>query len=873
MDPNTQQELRKVFKTATELHQQGALSQAAELYQTVLQLQPNNANCLHLLGVVAHQVGQHEDGIELINAALEVDTSKPDYYFNRALCYQAIDELESAASSYQQAISLSDSYLAAYENLGVVRQDQGNSMLAIEQFRKALALNPDSELALRNLATVLLNENRDEEALVTLDHLLALNPFDANGHLKLSQIQMRAEEFAAAWDSYEWRFYASDYLDHNTPQTVALAHYVEEPSCHNSVLVTAEQGLGDEIMFASCANDLGADTMRVHWQCDSRLLPLFKRSMPEINFLVSNQTLDLNALDLDAKVAAGSLPRLYRGDLAQFSGKAYLIACPDRQAEMASILRQLPGGLKIGLSWQGGLDARSRRTRSIALSEFAVLADDGHTLVDLQYGDHENDLKSFNAEGERLYRLPGLDLTQDIDGVAALLSTLDLVVTIDNSLAHLAGALGVPVYLLLPSASERRWLKKRSDSVWYASMSLFRQTRSAEGWRSCIELVREALNAQTPSDCHSKPTAVVQTKPQATSASRSAFILNDTGNWYHWGCSCTSLGLAGSVRARGYALDSLAINQTPGAPKLEGLSAWDDRENLQNFRNANAALIERLSKADKIVVNGEGTLHGLSQGARNLLFLARFCAKELGKSVHIVNHSCYPDDSPAGLSVYKEVYRWMDFVAVREPLSHRLPGQDDEDAELSFDCLPLFLQAYPQLINSSSGNYVVIAGSAAYGEAGIEPLATAVRRLSKSGVRSVFLFGASAYVAADELRFGRLLVQACENKLEIVHARSEYEWLQTIAGSAALISGRFHHTIAAAFTRTPFLVTPSNSKKIQGLTEALGLPDNYVANQHEFEVALLERLPELVRQPESSLLTAERRSHLMELATRNAGQL
>ncbi len=873
MDPNTQQELRKVFKTATELHQQGALSQAAELYQTVLQLQPNNANCLHLLGVVAHQVGQHEDGIELINAALEIDTSKPDFFFNRALCYQAMDDLESAADSYQQAISLNDSYLAAHENLGVVRQDQGNSALAIDQFRKALALNPDSELALRNLATVLLNENCDEEAAVALSHLIALNPFDANGHLKLSQLQMRAEEFAAAWDSYEWRFYASDYLDHNTPQTVTLAHYVDEPDCHSAVLVTAEQGLGDEIMFASCASDLGAKAKRVHWQCDSRLLPLFERSMPDINFLASSHPLELNALDLDAKVTAGSLPRLYRRDLAQFSGKAYLKACSDRQAEMASWLRQLPGRLKIGLSWQGGLDARSRRARSIALSEFAAFANDKHALVDLQYGDHDDDLKAFNADGERLHRLPGLDLTQDIDGVAALLSALDLVITIDNSLAHLAGALGVPVYLLLPSASERRWLKARSDSVWYSSMTLFRQAESAAGWSGPIESVRTALDSQTSRESDLRPLEVLQTKASTSSPSKRAFLLNDTGNWYHWGCSCTSLGLSTLVRARGYALDSLAINQTPMAPTLDELSAWDDGKNVQDFRTMNAALIERLTQADKIVVNGEGTLHGLSQGAQNLLFLARFCARELGKSVHIVNHSCYPDDSSAGLALYQEAYQWMDFVAVREPLSQRLTGQDGEDAALSFDCLPLFLQAYPQLINSSSGNYVVIAVSAAYGEAGIEPLATAVRRLSKSGVRSVFLFGASAYVAADELRFGRLLVQACENKLEIVHARSEYEWLQTIAGSAALISGRFHHTIAAAFTRTPFLVTPSNSKKIQGLTEALGLPDNYVANQHEFEVALLERLPELVRQPESSLLTAERRSHLMELATRNAGQL
>ncbi|MEM7278849.1 MAG: polysaccharide pyruvyl transferase family protein, partial [Pseudomonadota bacterium] len=816
---------------------------------------------------------QHADGIELINAALKIDSTKPGFYFNRALCFQALDELESAASSYQQAISLDDSYLAAYENLGVVRRDQGKSTLAIEQFRKALGLNPNSELALRNLATVLLNLNRDEEAFAVLDQLLTLNPFDANGHLKLSQIQMRAEDFAAAWDSYEWRFYASDYLDHNSLQTVSLAHYVYEPGTHTSVLVTAEQGLGDEIMFASCADDLSGNVSQVHWQCDARLLPLFKRSMPAISFLSSKQALDLNDLELDAKVAAGSLPRLYRRDLTQFPGKAYLIACPDRQAEMVSTLGQFPGRLKIGLSWQGGLDARSKRARSIALDEFAALVDDGHTLVDLQYGDHDEALQAFNADGERLHRLPGLDLTQDIDGVAALVSALDLVVTIDNSLAHLAGALGVPVYLLLPSASERRWLRKRSDSVWYSRMTLFRQAESADSWCDLIRSVRSAIDTEAPRDCDSTTRKVVQTETNGISPSKSAFLLNDTSNWYHWGCSATSLGLAKLIRARGYALDSLAINQTPLAPPLVELSAWDDRQHLQDFRNSNTYLIDRLSKADKIVVNGEGTLHGLSQGAQNLLFLARFCARDLGKSVHIVNHSCYPDEGSTGLALYKEVYHWMDSVAVREPFSHRLSAQNNKAAELSFDCLPLFLQTYPQLIEGPTSDYVVIAGSAAYGEAAIGPLAAAVNRLSRSGVRSVFLFGASAYVAADELQFGRLLVHACENTLELVHARSEYEWLRVIAGSSALLSGRFHHTIAAAFTRTPFLVTPSNSKKNQGLTEMLDLPDTFLSNQHEFEVALLERLPELVRQPESALLSAERRSQLMELATLNAGQL
>ncbi len=225
-------------------------------------------------------------------------------------------------------------------------------------------------------------------------------------------------------------------------------------------------------------------------ECDNRLLPLFARSFPGVT--VVSRPAETQSVGFAAQIPSGSLPRLFRPGHASFQAATspYLIA--DTSQRLALRARYHDGRPLIGLAWKTK-SRKSGHLRSIALPAFAPLFSNNHLkFVSLQYGNHVDLQAEAQSAGMPLLIDPHVDQLSNMDLFAAQIAAMDLVIAIDNSTAHLAGALGVPVWLLLPLVPDWRWQLTREDSPWYPSMRIFRQQRISE-WNPVLERVRNAL--------------------------------------------------------------------------------------------------------------------------------------------------------------------------------------------------------------------------------------------------------------------------------------------------------------------------------------------------------------------------------------------
>jgi hypothetical protein len=264
-----------------------------------------------------------------------------------------------------------------------------------------------------------------------------------------------------------------------------------------TVVVSAEQGIGDQIMFASLLPDLLERKAVCLVRLDDRLQLLLRRSMSELT-LISHDDAGLFQLDryaIDFQVSIGSLCRWLRPSLANFPSRGgYLRADAAQLDRLRSRYRQRFGGRPvIGISWRGG-SGDTAQARSTALTAWMpLLRQHGLAFVNLQYGDCRAELAAVqNQAGVEVFHDETVDPLKDLDGFAAQTAAMDLVISIDNSTVHMAGALGVPVWVLLPAVPDWRWMLGRSDSPWYSSVRLFRQP-AAGAWTPVIDTVAREL--------------------------------------------------------------------------------------------------------------------------------------------------------------------------------------------------------------------------------------------------------------------------------------------------------------------------------------------------------------------------------------------
>ncbi len=292
--------------------------------------------------------------------------------------------------------------------------------------------------------------------------------------------------FEEAWPQYEWRKKVPDQRPQQAPFE-RFAAWRGEPLDSGTLLVYGEQGLGDEIMFASMYEDLGRRVRRLRLLCDVRVAELFRRSFPSCEVLgVAREEFAAHAAALrgvDQAVAAGSLGQYLRQRAADFPGRAYLRADPARVAQWKERLAALGSERMIGISWMGGMQRTGRSRRSLTPAQLEpLLGLPGVRWVSLQHND--------DGAEPRIHRFSGV--TRDVDELAALVGALDRVVSVCNTNVHIAGALGKEVLVMAPFVPEWRYGMSGERMVWYRSARVFRQSRYG-AWDSVLERVAAAL--------------------------------------------------------------------------------------------------------------------------------------------------------------------------------------------------------------------------------------------------------------------------------------------------------------------------------------------------------------------------------------------
>jgi Tfp pilus assembly protein PilF len=483
-------------------HRAGDIAAAAAGYETVLSGDPANVDALHLLGVCRRQAGRPEDAAALIGRALERAPACVDAWHNYGNALADLDRTAEAAAAFARATELRPAYIDAWERLAAMLARLGRREDAIEAYRRALALDPGHVAARNDLANLLTGCGRDEEAVVLFRDLLGDHPDLPEAHYNLALALLRLGDFAGGLSAYEWRWRCAGF---SAPRRhTDLAAWDGRPFPGRRLLVHAEQGLGDSIQFARfvplAASLGGAVSFEV-----PRVL---RRLMAPIGGVDRLLTQGEAVTDADLEVPLASLPHRLGLSLGAVGMRApYLAAEPERIAHWRPRLGD-DGTLRIGVSWRGNPASPADPGRSLAdatpLAPLAAVP--GVRLIALALprpGELAPDASA--PTGWRLAGLPfalahpGPDLDAGGDAfvdTAAVMAGLDLIITTDTALAHLAGALGRPVWVLLQAAPDWRWLKGRADSPWYPSMRLFRQSTPGD-WAGVIATVACALGERT----------------------------------------------------------------------------------------------------------------------------------------------------------------------------------------------------------------------------------------------------------------------------------------------------------------------------------------------------------------------------------------
>jgi catechol 2,3-dioxygenase-like lactoylglutathione lyase family enzyme len=346
-----------------------------------------------------------------------------------------------------------------------------------------------------NLGNVYLHVGRFDDAGEMYTRVLDREPSSFEARWNRAHYLLASARFREGWRDYAYRFASLAILRRPWP----FPEWKGEPLEGKTLLVYAEQGLGDEIMFASCLPEMIGRAKHCVVECDRRLAGLFRRSFPSATVLTRPEDDDAipslrNLPPIDYQVAAGTLPSHLRNDWADFPAHSgYLKADPEGVARWRTRVDALGPGLKIGLSWRGGTQLTRTSARSLPLSDLLdAFARPERRFVSLQYGKVDDELAAARAAGTHVEHWP--DAIADYDETAALVSALDIVVSVQTSLIHLTGALGRPVWILVPAVPEWRYLREGPRMPWYPTARIFRQTRLRD-WSGVLGEIAQALDA------------------------------------------------------------------------------------------------------------------------------------------------------------------------------------------------------------------------------------------------------------------------------------------------------------------------------------------------------------------------------------------
>ncbi|WP_346778550.1 tetratricopeptide repeat protein [Burkholderia sp. Ac-20349] len=473
--------------SAAVLERLGRADEALERCERALALDPDHVRTLASRGNALLALERHDDALDSYERALAIDPRSPDTLCNRGTVLRDQQRFDAALASYDAALALDARFAEAWTNRGNVLQDLHRYDEAIASLDRALALRPDLATSWLARGNLFAGMGRVGDAFSAYDRALALQPDFTAAHCARAVLHLTEGDFARGWRGYEWRLRDTSLAQHARP-FVQPVWRGDEPLDGKTILIHAEPGIDDTLQFCRYIPLVAARGARVVLEVQPSLRALMASLTGVAHVIARGEPLPA----FDCHVPLPSLPHAFRTDMDTIPRTAaYLHADPQRTRQWDTLLgvRRRP---RIGLAWASESARRHDAGRSIDFASLAPLFDLDVDWISLQKPVHERD-------AARLADVPVCrvdDELGDFADRAALIGTLDLVIATDSAVAHLAGALGARVWVLLPDPPAWRWMRTRDDSPWYPSARLFRQPAPGN-WADAIDAVRAALEPMT----------------------------------------------------------------------------------------------------------------------------------------------------------------------------------------------------------------------------------------------------------------------------------------------------------------------------------------------------------------------------------------
>ncbi len=431
--------------------------------------------------ISAHREGRPDEAIAGYVRVLDIDPDYSQALNNMGVALRAQGAFHAAAASYRRAIALNPDDPGSHSNLGNALRALGRHDAAEASHRQALTVDPNYLEARYNLGLVLKDQGKFDEGIACLEEAVRRKADYVDAHWDLALAWLMTGDLRQGFDEYEWRWR----LPETKPRRFDKPAWSGGALNGRVILLHAEQGMGDSIQFARYAALVAAQGGRVILECQTPLVALFEQLEGVAQVVARGDALP--AFDVHAPLL--SLPRIFKTDLASIPAPgAYLTADAARGERFAGLLDAKR--LNVGIAWAGKPSHRNDRNRSAGIEPFIdLLGTPGAAFHSLQVGPRAADLAATGCAG--LIRDHTANIN-DFADTAALVAALDLVISVDTSVCHLAGALGKPCWVVIPYTPDWRWLMQREDSPWYPSLRLFRQASFGD-WPGVFSRLTAAL--------------------------------------------------------------------------------------------------------------------------------------------------------------------------------------------------------------------------------------------------------------------------------------------------------------------------------------------------------------------------------------------
>ena len=455
-------------------------------------LNKNNKDtvCLNILGQCFFAEGNFNEAIKIFKDILKDDYRNLSALNSLGRIYHEKREPKKAEKFFLDALKIDKLSFYVTNNIAGFYREEGKSNKAIEYYKKAISLNPNNSYIYNNLSKTYFDLNMHDDAKNNSFKALKLKPNDGDVQKTLSFIYLKDHDYENGWNYFDGRLSLNDFIIKNKNIEKLNKKLFRKKVINKSkskFLIVREQGVGDEILYGSMYGDLLKNIENITIECDPRLLNLFKRSFPEF----SNRFIELGSISskehelekIDYVLYAGSLGKYYRKKLSDFIYKPYIKVDEEKYKRTQNKLLKYKNKYNIGISWKS-FNNRYASDKSLHLNNFKdVFKLPNCNVFNLQYGDVGDEINIFNNKKNDLLNIKDLDLYNDFEGIASLLKSLDIFITVSNSTAHLAGSLGVKTLLIKPDnyALFHYWNQKNNKTPWYNSVELIEKQSFLKG--------------------------------------------------------------------------------------------------------------------------------------------------------------------------------------------------------------------------------------------------------------------------------------------------------------------------------------------------------------------------------------------------------